>query len=351
MTSPVRSLPPLLAVLLGCLATAAPSFATKSERHVVSVRATKFSLGSGVQLANPGVAVGPGGVLWFVSLSGSVGYLNTAGHVTPVSFAVTAPTGAPVRPVSVISGKTGVFVVGQEAPRPEGGPSQALWSAVAKIDPAGTASVVAEHLDPLDASGHSYISLLSAFGELPNGVLAGTSLEVSVAGVVSESPPLPLTPYASTVGPEGLAWIGGIDSGQIELVRVNADRSVSNFSTAISASGGFLTNLVVTPGGSVWWGGKGYIAKRAASGKVSRYTVPGTPESLLLGPDSKMWFTTDLNTVGTKPRIGELSARGVPTLFSFRPVATYGEWDLWRAGKTVWLTPWSSGFVYKLTLR
>jgi streptogramin lyase len=325
-----------LAALLGCLATAAPSFAVKSGKHPVSVRATKFSLGSGVQLANPGVAIGPGGVLWFVSLSGSVGYLSPNGHITDTPVALMSPTGAPLRPIALIAGQHGVFVLSREEPPLEVG-TPPLWSAIASVDPGGSVSVLAEHLDQVNSTGHGY-----------------TSLDVSPSGTISEGSSFPFPAAASTIGPEGLAWIGGPVAGRIEIARINADGSATTFKTGIAATSaqGFETNLLVPADGSIWWGGTRYIAKMSRTGKVSRYKIPGQPNSLVQGPDSKIWFTTDLNSVGTMPRLGELSASGRPTLFSFRPATTQTVWELWPGpGKTVWLTPWSEGFVYKVALR
>jgi streptogramin lyase len=113
-------------------------------------------------------------------------------------------------------------------------------------------------------------------------------------------------------GPDGNMWLTLASNSVSAIAKVTPSGSITIYPTAP----GVGPQSIASYGGSLWFGATSdgvhtEVDKMSTAGDVTTYVVPGqtgTPTSLIVGPDSKLWFNAGANgafAIGrmTKPGI------------------------------------------------
>ena len=112
-------------------------------------------------------------------------------------------------------------------------------------------------------------------------------------------------------GPDGNMWLTLASNSVSAIAKVTPSGSITIYPTAP----GVGPQSIASHGGSLWFGATSdgvhtEIDKMSTTGKVTTYVVPGqgTPTSLIVGPDNKLWFNAGANGA---VEIGRMTKPGI----------------------------------------
>ncbi|HWC47476.1 MAG TPA: hypothetical protein VG448_01150 [Solirubrobacterales bacterium] len=323
-------------------------------------RVTRFKLG--MKTHPSWITAGPDGNLWFTfdggglaASGGGVGRITPQGDVTLFP----EPPGVHGVPFEIVTGPDGSLWFNHA------GFLYPLGPAIGRITPSGTVTEFSTGLGE-----KSEISNLTAG---PGGVWFADESDnpaiglITPEGVITEFPGLPPHPFPIMEGPvpgsEGNLWFA--DNGQTPppVERITPAGTIERFEAGIDPSTYYLGPFALGADGNTWFSvvkrsllnggrpkaGSAAIGRITPTGQITEFdkclrslTSYSRPDSLALGPDGDVWFSTGSTaepgkaTRASTPSIGRITPSGEITEFrlGLRPTSEPGR--LVSAGGRIW---------------
>jgi len=265
----------------------------------------------------PAITTGSEGALWFSDWD-RIGRITTAGAFSEYPL-----------PDDGIFYPSGRGVLGMAV-----GPGGALWFTEREASRVGSISqqgVITEH--PLPASDRRPERLTAGpDGALWYTEFRDRIGRVTTSGVVTEFalPPCGTTcsshPAGITAGPDGALWY--TDAGDSNVRRMTPAGAITSYGPFVVQVG----DIVVGPDGALWFTGpdtagpNDHIGRITTAGALSAFPLPIyprptfngynnlSPSSITTGPDGALWFTATRVNV-----IGRITIGGQVTLYALPP--------------------------------
>lgn len=273
----------------------------------------------------PAITTGSDGALWFSDWD-RIGRVTTAGAFSAYPLpddGVTYPSGRGVLGMAV-------------------GPGGALWFTEREASRVGSISqggVITEHLLPASDRRPEKITA-GPDGALWYTEFRDRVGRITTSGAVTEFtlPPCGATctphPAGITAGPNGVLWF--TDAGDSRVKRMTPAGAITSYGPFVVQVG----DIVVGPDGALWFTGpdtagpNDHIGRITTTGAITAFPLPIyprptfngynnlSPSSITTGPDGALWFTATRVNV-----IGRITTGGQVTLYALPPAP--GTDDVW----------------------
>ena len=288
------------------------------------------------------ITVGPDGALWFIGAPGAVGRITTTGVVSEFAVPLVPPaSGSPAGTASTLASLTSITA----------GPDGALWfmsdsGTVGRITTAGIVSELTVPVSP--SSGGTSLPQPNVIVSGPDGNLwcfasdgfgagaeicritpAGAFTFFNVTGNFNSIAGL-------TSGPDGNLWFteqeDGSSRGQQPALGEITPAGITNVyalaqGTTLDPNRGVaadMTLIATGPDGALWFGENGAMGRITTAGAIQQFPLPtltATPENIAPGPDGAVWFTQKSGVDGPFS-IGRITTAGAITIYPLSPNST-----------------------------
>jgi streptogramin lyase len=242
-----------------------------------------------------GVAIGPGGDLWFTEFSDNptIARISMDGVVTefPIPTDYAAPGGI--------------------APGPDGN----LWFTAADFD-MGSVSLIGR---------------------------------ITPAGVITEFPLSPLSgPCDITAGPDGNLWFTECNINGNAIGRITTAGVITEFRLPTSGMGYYPLGIAAGPDGNLWFTEPyvNRIVRITTKGIITEFSIPDAsePSGITAGPDGNLWFTeSNGNKIGRITPAGLITEFAIPTTRSEPRGITAGP------DGSLWFTEYGGNKIGRIT--